>query len=144
MMMPVLITFIWLLLMIIYVLVKKLKKAEGDIAYIINELGQKNAFDSEQEQRECQHSTLERLVSLPHSGVERQLFVVSTLVQRCVQRGDDTASRGELSDLLGLQCFLLDVMDFTATPVNNPATHCIRQQIKDLCRTYDPVQREEP
>lgn len=147
MMTTVLLPVICVLLMVIYVLVKALKKAERDTSFFINELGTKNAFDSDQERREREYSKLKRLVSLPHTGVEHQLFVVSVLSERYSKRSDDSDAREVLSDLLGLQCFLLDVMELTATPVNNRATYGMRQQVKDLRRTlsvHDSVQEVAP
>lgn len=147
MMTTILLTLICLLLMVVYVLVKALQKAERDTSFFINELGRKNSFDSEQERRECEYSKLKRLVSLPHTGVEHQLFVVSVLSERYSKRSDDSDAHDVLSDLLGLQCFLLDVMELTATPVNNRATYGMRQQVKNLRRTlsvHNSVQEVAP
>lgn len=136
MMTTILLIFACILLMVIYVLIQALKKAERDTSFFINELGRRNASDSEQERREREYLKLKRLVSLPLSGVEHQLFVVSVLSERYSKRSDDSDARDVLSDVLGLQCFLLDVMELTATPVNNPATYGMRQQVKDLRRTF--------
>lgn len=147
MMTTVLLPVICVLLMVIYVLVKALKKAERDTAFVIDELGRKNASDSEQERREREYSKLKGIISLPHIGVEHQLFVVNVLATRCAQRENDTAGLDELTDLLGLQCFLLDVMELTETPVNNPATHGIREQARDRLRFFSQhqhVQGVEP
>lgn len=143
MMTTILLPVICVLLMVIYVLVKALKKAERDTAFVIDELGRKNASDSEQERREREYSKLKGIISLPHIGVEHQLFVVNVLVTRCAQRENDTAGLDELTGLLGLQCFLLDVMELTGTPVNNPAIYDMRCQLKARLRSYnehDPVQ----
>lgn len=139
----VLLPVICVLLMVIYVLVKALKKAERGTAFVIDELGRKNASDSEQERREREYSKLKGIIFLPHIGVEHQLFVVNVLATRCAQRESDTAGLDELTDLLGLQCFLLDVMELTGTPVNNPAIYDMRCQLKARLRSYnehDPVQ----
>jgi hypothetical protein len=143
MMTTILLPVICVLLMVIYVLIKALKKAERDTSLFINELGTKNAFDSERERREREYTKLKGIISLPHIGVEHQLFVVNVLATRCAQREDDTAGLDELTDLLALQCFLLDVMELTGTPVNNPAIYDMRCQLKARLRSYnehDPVQ----
>lgn len=148
MMITILLPVICVLLMVIYVLIKVLikvlKKAERDTSFFINELGAKNAFDSERERREREYTKLKGIISLPHIGVEHQLFVVNVLATRCAQRENDTAGLDELTGLLGLQCFPLDVMELTGTPVNNPAIYDMRCQLKARLRSYnehDPVQR---
>lgn len=131
MMTPIFIIIICILLMVVYVLVMSLKRAEQNTSYFINEVGKKVAIHEEQEQ---QYLKLKRRVSHCHTGVEHQLFEVSTLIEYCSQRQDDIARHAELSDLILLQCFLIDVLELTGTSIRNPATYHIRQQVRDKCR----------
>jgi len=130
MMTTLLIIFICILLIVIYVQVKDLQRAERDLSRISNEISQKSDILWEQKSR---YSKLKRRMSRRHTGVEHQLFRVSILIERYSLYKEDIDAGSILSDLLLLQCFLLDLLEIISVPVNNPTTYYMRQQVREKC-----------